>query len=145
VSNNDIRYILTIDLGTTGAKSALVSTCGEIIDCEFEETPLNLLPNGGAEQNPDEWWDAIMKSSKRSLEKGLVPIDDIVAVSCTTQWSGTVAVDRDGHHLMDAIIWMDSRGSQYIKEITGGLIKIEGYGIWKLLRWLRLTGGIPTH
>jgi xylulokinase len=145
VSNNDIRYILTIDLGTTGAKSALVSTCGEIIDCEFEETPLNLLPNGGAEQSPDEWWDAIIKSSKRSLEKGLVPIDDIVAVSCTTQWSGTVAVDRDGQHLMDAIIWMDSRGSQYIKEITGGLIKVEGYGIWKLLRWLRLTGGIPTH
>ena len=102
------KYILAIDLGTTGAKSALVSTFGEVIDCEFEETHINLLPDGGAEQSPDEWWDAIVKSSKRSLEKGLVPIDDIVAVSCTTQWSGTVAVDRDGNHLMNAIIWMDS-------------------------------------
>jgi len=123
----------------------LVSTWGEVIDFEFEETHLSLLPNGGAEQNPDEWWDAILKSSKRLLAKELVPVDYIVAVSCTTQWSGTVAVDRDGNHLMNAIIWMDSRGSQYIKEITGGLIKVEGYGIWKLLRWLCLTGGIPAH
>ena len=145
MSDKGSKYILAIDLGTTGAKSALVSTYGEVIDCEFEEIHLNLLPDGGAEQSPDEWWDAILKSSKRLLGKGLVPSDDIVAVSCTTQWSGTVAVDRDGKPLMDAIIWMDSRGGQYIKEITGGLIKIEGYGIWKLLRWLRLTGGIPAH
>jgi len=96
--NKDSKYILAIDLGTTGAKSALVSTWAEVIDFEFEETHLNLLPDGGAEQNPDEWWDAILKSSKRLLDKKLVPVDDIVAVSCTTQWSGTVAVDRDGNH-----------------------------------------------
>ncbi len=145
MSNKGNKFILAIDLGTTGAKSALVSTCGEVIDFEFEETHINLLPDGGAEQSPDEWWDAILKSSKRLLDKKLVPVDDIAAVSCTTQWSGTVAVDRDGNHLMNAIIWMDSRGSQYIKEITGGLIKVEGYGIRKLIRWLRLTGGIPAH
>ena len=70
---------------------------------------------------------------------------DIVCVSCTTQWSGTVAVDQDGNALANAIIWMDTRGSRYIEQITGGLINIAGYGIHKLRRWLSLTGGVPGH
>jgi xylulokinase len=79
------------------------------------------------------------------LERHWVATDDIVAINCTTQWSGTVPVDRDGNHLMDAIIWLDSRGSRYIKDIVDGPIKVEGYGILKLLRWIRLTGGAPSH
>ena len=139
------KYILAIDLGTSGAKSALVSTHGEVIDYEFEETRLILLPNGGAEQRPDEWWDAIIKSSKRVLGKKHVPVNDIIAVSCTTQWSGTVAVDQNGHYLMNAVIWMDSRGNRYIKEITDGFLKIAGYGIFKMIRWVHMTGGAPEH
>jgi len=145
VSNNTTKYVLTIDLGTSGPKVALVSTDGVVADYEFEKTQTLLIPDGGAEQDPGEWWESILKASKRLLEKGLVSVDDIVAISCTSQWSGTVAVDSDGNHLMNAIIWMDSRGEPYIKSITGGLLKIQGYGIWKLLRWLRLTGGMPTH
>lgn len=139
------KYILAIDLGTSGAKSALVSTRGEVIDYEFEETRLMLLPNGGAEQRPDEWWNAIIKSSKRVLGKNYVSVNDIIAISCTTQWSGTVAVDRDGHHLMNAVIWMDSRGNRYIKTITDGFLKIAGYGISKLIKWVHMTGGAPEH
>jgi xylulokinase len=145
MANNGTKYILSIDMGTSGPKSALVSTRGEVLDFEFEETGINLLPEGGAEQNPDDWWNAIIKSSRRVLAKKLVPVDDIVAVCCSTQWSGTVAVDRDGNPLMNAIIWLDSRGSKYTREITDGLINIEGYELSKMIRWIRLTGGIPTH
>jgi len=136
---------LAIDLGTSGPKSALVSTHGDVIDHEFEDTDIILLPDGGAEQDPDVWWRAIVTSTRRLLDKKLVPMDDIIAVCCTTQWSGTVAVDRDGNHLMNAVIWLDSRGSKYINQIADGLIKIEGYSIGKLYRWLRLTGGAPSH
>ena len=145
MSTDSDKYILAIDLGTSGPKVALVSTDGEVLDCESEETPLLLLANGGAEQRPDDWWDGIAKASKRLLGKNPVPSDDIIALSCTAQWSGTVAVDRDGHHLMNAIIWMDSRGAPYAKRITGGLIKLKGYGIWKSLKWIRLSGGIPQR
>jgi xylulokinase len=138
-------YILAIDLGTSGAKSAVVSSGGEVVDSEFKETTLLLLPNGGAEQSPDEWWDAIMDTAKRVLGRASIPLEDVVAVNCTAQWSGTVAVGENGVHLMNAIIWMDSRGAGYIKEITGGPIKVAGYGITKLLRWLTLTGGAPEH
>jgi xylulokinase len=137
------KCVLAIDLGTSGAKVALVSIYGQVLDYEFEKTHLFLLPNGGAEQSPDDWWDAIKKALGRLLAKRAVAPDDVIALSCTAQWSGTVAVDREGHHLMNAIIWMDARGAPHVQRITDGFVKIEGYGIWKLLKWIRLTGGIP--
>ncbi len=139
------KYILAIDLGTSGPKTALVSTRGEVVDYEFEGIELLVLPDGGAEQKPDQWWQAIINTAKRVLEKKWVAVEDIVCVSCTSQWSGTVAVDKNGQALSNAIIWMDTRGSRYIEEITSGLIKIEGYNIRKLKRWLSLTGGAPGH
>jgi len=144
MSNNKEKYILAIDLGTSGPKSALVSTAGKVIDYAFVENTLDLMPDGGAEQDPEEWWGSILETFKIILNKKLVPADDIIAVSCSTQWSGTVAVDKDGIHLGNALIWLDSRGSQYVKEISDGPIKLEGYGISKIARWLRLTGGAPS-
>jgi xylulokinase len=137
------KYVLAVDLGTSSTKSALVSTHGEIVDAESEENRLILCGDGGAEQDPDQWWRAIQKTCKRLLAKKHVSVDDIIAVSCTGQWSGTVAVARDGRPLMGALIWMDSRGRTYINDIIDGRIKIRGYGALKLFRWLRLTGGAP--
>ena len=139
------KYILAIDLGTSGPKTALVSTRGEVIAWESESVDLLILPNGGAEQRPDQWWRAIINTARQVLEQRWVPADDIVCVSCTTQWSGTVAVDEDGCALGNAIIWMDTRGSRYVKQVTGGLLNFAGYGVGKLRRWLSLTGGAPGH
>ncbi|UCF93460.1 MAG: FGGY-family carbohydrate kinase [Desulfobacterales bacterium] len=144
MSPQDEKYILAIDLGTSGSKTALVSMYGEVIDFAFQEVPLYLLPRGGAEQNPDEWWHAIMATSKRLLSKGLVSPEDIAAIACSTQWVGTVAVDPEGCPLMNAVIWMDSRGAPYVRQLVDGFIKIAGYDVFKLQRWIRLTGGAPA-
>ncbi len=138
------KYILAFDHGTSGVKTAIASVYGEILDFEFEKTPLYLKENGGAEQDPDEWWQAILMTSTRLIDKELVPVDDIVAICCSSQWSGTVAVDSDGNHLMNAIIWMDSRGAPYIKKEFSGFLKISGYPIRDIIRWVRRTGGGPT-
>ncbi|MBW2596520.1 MAG: hypothetical protein JRC93_11225 [Deltaproteobacteria bacterium] len=143
MSDSKEKYILAVDLGTSGSKTALATMFGEIIDFEFQKVPLHLLPNGGAEQDPDDWWNAIMSTAKTLLSKGLVPPEDIVAISCSSQWSGTVAVDRDGNHLMNAIIWMDSRGADCIDSVRKGILNFEGYDILKLIAWLRKTGGAP--
>jgi len=139
------RYVLAIDLGTSGPKVALVSTRGEVVQCEFEPTPVALLPGGGAEQNPDDWWAAITTAAQRLLAQELVPREAIAAVSCTAQWSGTVAVDRGGRPLMNAIIWMDSRGAPHVRRATGGWPEIARYNLGRLITWIRLTGGTPTH
>ena len=102
------QYILAIDLGTSGPKVAVYSVLGEAVACEFEPIQLYLLPKGGAEQSPQEWWEAIKTAARRLLAKNLVPVQQIAAVCCTSQWSGTVPVDRDGNPLMNAIIWMET-------------------------------------
>ena len=134
---------LAIDLGTSGPKVALVSVQGEVVACEIEKTPVELLPGGGAEQKPDDWWRAICKATRRLLARPEAAERTIAGVCCTTQWSGTVAVDRDGRPLGNAIIWMDARGAPYIRQITSGPVRIEGFGADKLWKWIRLTGGIP--
>jgi xylulokinase len=126
-------------------KVALTDMCGQVLAFECEDTPVYYSPGGGAEQNPAEWWDALVKCSNRLVDTNLVPVEDIVAISCSSQWSGTVPVDSDGHHVMNAIIWMDSRGAPYIRKLLRGIINIDGcYSITNALRWIRKTAGIPA-
>jgi xylulokinase len=139
------EHVLAIDLGTGGPKAALVDPAGRIVAHEFEPTPIELLGDGGAEQDPDAWWEAITAAVRRLVGAGHVPADDVVAVSITSQWSGTVAVDAEGRHLHPAVIWMDSRGAPYVEELVTGRINVAGYDAVKLRAWIQKTGGIPSH
>jgi len=137
--------ILAIDLGTSGPKVALVTPRGEVIDCHTGATTLTILPGGGAEQDPAEWWASIRATTRDLLDANPGAATRVAAAGCTSQWSGTVAVDRDGRALQNAIIWMDARGAPHVHRITDGLLKIEGYGVRRLATWLRLTGGLPMR
>jgi len=139
------RHVLAIDLGTSALKVALVSVAGEVVAAEEEAHQAELLPGGGAEQDPNAWWALITKVSSRLMARGTVPLEEVAAVCCTAQWSGTVPVDAAGHPVRNAIIWMDSRGAPYARRITGGPVRIDGYGPDKLAHWIRKTGGIPSH
>ena len=137
-------FVLAIDVGTGGAKVALVSARGELVAPEAEPVGLELLPAGGAEQDPEEWWAAIVAAARRVLKNGASPGAEVAAVSCTTQWSGTVAVDSSHRALGNAIIWMDHRGAPYVAELIGGPVRFQGYDPRKVARWIRLTGGAPN-
>jgi len=139
------RHILAIDLGTSALKVALVSTGGEVVAAEQDTCQVTLLPGGGAEQDPRRWWELITGASSRLMARAAVPAGSVVAVACTAQWSGTVAVDERCEPLRDAIIWMDSRGAPYAQRVTRGPVNVQGYGAGKLARWLRATGGIPAR
>jgi xylulokinase len=139
----DEHYVLAIDLGTGGPKVALVSTAGKVVAHAHHPVPLHLLPGGGAEQDPADWWSAIVVATGMTLADGRVPVERIIGVGCTAQWSGTVAVGADGDPLMRAVIWMDSRGNRAIRKAAGGPVTVLGYGPAKLARWLWQTGGAP--
>ncbi len=139
------RYILAIDLGSGGLKVAIVADSGEVVASADETVRTFLLSDGGAEQDSGEWWNAVKKAAKAVIKKSRVSPESIIAVGCDSQWSVVVPVDAQGVPLMRAVHWLDQRGGAYNRMITGGFPKIRGYGLTKLLKWIRLTGMVPTH
>jgi xylulokinase len=144
MATGSTSVVLAVDLGTSGMKVALVTLRGEVLGWESQGVRLHLTADGGAEQDPREWWQAFLDVSGRLLGRGLAPRSAVRAVCCSTQGEGTVPVDRDGHALMNCITWMDMRGAPYVEARARGLVNVAGADVGKLLRWVRLTGGMPS-
>jgi xylulokinase len=68
-----------------------------------------------AEQNPDDWWEAVCASSRNLLER-LDP-REVAAVSFSGQMMGCLCVDANGKPLRPHIIWADMRADE-----EGGLL-----------------------
>ena len=135
--------ILAIDLGTSGPKVALLSPHGLVLGGTSEPVLLHILPQGGVEQDPADWWRAICTATRRLLAHNPLALD-VRGICVTAQWAGTVPIDEAGTPLMRAMIWMDDRGAPYVQRRIGGFPSVQGYGAAKLWTWLRRTGGIPS-
>ncbi|GAP12738.1 sugar (pentulose and hexulose) kinase [Longilinea arvoryzae] len=138
------KIILAVDLGTSGMKVALITLSGKVLGWESEPVRLILTPDGGAEQSPEEWWQAFLSASGRMLARHRDAAADVIAVCCSTQGEGTVAVDRAGNALGNAILWMDMRGEPNLKRQMRGWFNLDGADLFKVLRFVRLTGGMPS-
>jgi len=136
-------HILSIDLGTSSLKLALVSTRGVVAGFTVRTLPIQFLPQGGCEQSPHEWWAAICSATRELVDSKVVPVDEIIGISCSTTWSGTVAIGADDQPLMPCIMWMDSRGAPHVRREFGNFPAVEGYNVGRLMTWIRLTGGLP--
>jgi len=139
---------LGTDIGTYGTKSCLVDSSGKILASSFVETGI-LIPNPGwAEQWPDVWWNAYIKSVKQVLKISGVDPADIAGLSISGLFSGSgVPVDKEFKPIRPAIIWMDRRAveeTRWIKEEIGvdeifkktGNIVDPYYGFPKIL-WIK--------
>jgi len=137
--------ILAIDHGTSGIKAALVDTGGAVLDHAFAPCPTEVLPGGGAEQDPELWWRGLLETAGELMRRGSVAAERVRGVCVSSTWSSTVAVGPDGRHLMNALTWMDSRGAPYVQRLMRGFPSVAGYGLANLLRWIPRTGGGPTR
>src|SRR5215211_6529100 len=136
--------VLSVDLGTSGMKVALITVSGRVLGWETEPVRLILRPNGGAEQSPEEWWKAFLSAAGRLLRREQSAVPHVIAVCCSTQGEGTVAVDKAGKALSNAILWMDMRGAPYLRKQLHGWVNVDGADILNILRFVRLTGGMPS-
>ena len=133
------KYILAIDLGTSGPKLHLVSSEFDVLAWSISQLHSNLIDNGGVNKTHTDWWEAVRKASKEVLSKNLSEVQRCwQALSCTAQWSGTVCLDEKGKVLAPAMIWMDSRGAEQVKNLNKSSLKVSGYDPFKLISW-RMT------
>jgi xylulokinase len=140
----DPRLVLAIDHGTSGVRTALITTTGEVLAWVNRDTPTTHTSDGGVEQDPMLWWRAFVEGAEELLAQDPGATARIVAVAVSSTFSTTVACDGQGAPVAPALTWMDARGAPWVRALMGGRVGFQGYGIGKALRWVRLTGGAPT-
>mgnify|MGYP004668721439 CR=1 FL=1 len=143
-----MKYLIGLDVGTSGAKCIMINETGAVIASSTQEYPLYTPKPGWAEQNPEDWWQGVVRGLRAILEKANVPAEDILGLSYSGQMHGLVALDAAGAVIRPAILWCDQRTQKqcdWITEKAGGLdalLKLTnnrmltGYTGGKIL-WLR--------
>ena len=139
-------YVIAYDIGTTGVKTCLfeVGDTLRLLAGEYEGYGLYILPGGGAEQDADEWWAAMAKSTRRLLEKTGTDPKNIAGISFCSQMQGLVLVDKAGCALRRPMSYMDQRGSKEFAACQTHGLTISGVNALMLLRSLRRTRAAST-
>lgn len=138
------NYVIAYDVGTTGNKTCLFNISDKInlIASAVVEYPLTILENGGAEQNPLDWWASMIKGTEIVLKEAKISKDEIQGISFCSQMQGLILIDKDGNAIRPAMSYMDQRAvTQHNKGIVKGLVKVAGMNVWKILSSLLITGG----
>ena len=139
------QSVLVVDLGTSGCKCALVTVEGVVQKWAFRRVPLHIVDRIGAEQSPEDWWNAFVAAAKEVVAASTDMGGEIVAICCSCQGECTVPVDAAGTPLHRAISWIDMRGSEPLRRRAGrSVFSVAGYDPVKLWRWIRRTGGAPA-
>lgn len=103
------EYLLGIDIGTSACKIAVFTRDGQVAASGSGDYPVYYPHPGWAEQNPDEWWDAVCRTIPEVLKKGGIDPSEIKGVGIDGQSWSAIAVDREGNVLANTPIWMDTR------------------------------------
>ncbi|MGZ8550089.1 MAG: FGGY family carbohydrate kinase, partial [Chitinophagaceae bacterium] len=88
------KYILAHDLGTGGDKAVLYSSEGKLISKAFKSYDTYYPYSGWAEQNPQDWWQAVIESTKKLLAATEINKKNIACISLSGHSMGIVPVDK---------------------------------------------------
>ena len=99
-----MKYIIAHDLGTSGNKATLFDEDGRMVTSETFAYGCHYFNTNWAEQNPEDWWQAICETSRNLIAKAKIDAGQIAAVSFSGQMMGCLCVDREGKPLRPAII-----------------------------------------
>ncbi len=113
------KYILSLDQGTTSSRAVLFDTSFNVIGIEQAETT-QIFPNPGwVEQDPEEILETQIEVVKRLVSRLEIEYSDIATIGITNQRETTVVWDKKtGKPIYNAIIWQDTRTSEFCSEIN---------------------------
>ena len=102
-------YLLGIDIGTSACKVAVFDRNGKVLAAASGDYPVYYPQEGWAEQNSEEWWDAVCRASKETIQKADIKPDEIAGIGIDGQSWSAIAIDKEGKVLTNTPIWMDTR------------------------------------
>ena len=95
------KKIIAWDLGTGGNKASLYDDAGNCLASDFYSYDTTYPNHGWHEQRPDDWWKAVIESTKRLLTKTGVDKEEIVACGISGHSLGAVPIGKDGSLLRE--------------------------------------------
>lgn len=123
-----MKYIMGIDVGTSGLKCILIDEQGKVTISVTENYPLSTPKPGWSEQDPADWGEAAGRAMRKVAAS--VNKNDIVGLGFSGQMHGLVALGSDGSVIRPAILWNDQRTQAECDEIiaaAGGLDGLLSY------------------
>jgi xylulokinase len=141
----DPKYILAHELGTSANKAVITTLYGDIVTTASAEYPLYHPQPEYAEEEPGDWWNAVCSTTRTVLAQSGISPSQIAGVVFSSQTQCLIPMSKEGIPLHRSIIWLDGRSAKVIEEQLWTPPRIMGYNIFKLLKFLRITGGTPGH
>lgn len=134
-----------VDLGTSSVKLLLMDEAGDIKSIVTREYPISYPKPGWSEQNPEDWYAALVDGIKELTKD--CDKSQIDGISFSGQMHGMVILDENDNVIRPAILWNDGRtqaecdylnneiGREKISEYTANMA-LTGFTAPKLL-WVR--------
>ncbi len=119
-----MKYIMSLDQGTTSSRCILFDHAGNICSTAQKEFRQIFPQPGWVEHNAMEIWRTTLEVAKNAMEKLNVEADQIAAIGITNQRETTVVWDKEtGEPISNAIVWQCRRTSDIIDKLVA-----DGHG-----------------
>ena len=114
-----MKYIMSLDQGTTSSRCILFDHAGNICATAQREFRQYFPKPGWVEHDAVEIWRTTLEVAKNAMEKLNVQAEDIAAIGITNQRETTVVWDKEtGEPVCNAIVWQCRRTSDIIDDLV---------------------------
>jgi xylulokinase len=108
---------LGIDIGTSGTKTLAINSKGKILGQALATYPSYHPKPLWSEQDPDDWWNATVKTIRAVVKQAKLRPADVKAIGLSGQMHGSVFLDKKGLVVRRALLWNDQRTAAECEEI----------------------------
>jgi xylulokinase len=113
-----MKYLIGIDLGTTSLKVSLFALDGQRIGSSSKEYPILVPEPGYAEQDPREWWQALVACCADLGHQFPQEFSQAAGIGICGQMHTQVYLDDQNRLLRPAITWMDQRTREIVERFN---------------------------
>ena len=112
------KYLLGVDGGTEGLRAGVFDVFGTPLAFASTSYPTQFPAPSWAEQDPNDWWDALGKSVRKAISDSGISVDQIAAMTVDTTCCSVVPLDDSGNPVRPALIWMDVRSAEQAEQMV---------------------------
>ncbi|HLD72148.1 MAG TPA: glycerol kinase GlpK [Candidatus Nanoarchaeia archaeon] len=113
------KFILALDLGTTGNRAIIFNHKQQIVAKAYQEFKQYYPQEGWVEHDPIEIWETTLQVIKKAISEAKISPKDILAAGITNQRETTVIWDKhSGKPVYNAIVWQCRRTASYCESLA---------------------------